>query len=68
MQASTSEDIEARDKRVSELALAIVSLMREHKDRAEAIDAYDIARIAFRKPTSLRPFPQVPVEYLQERT
>jgi DNA-binding SARP family transcriptional activator len=63
-----SNELDARDTRVRELADAIVGLMREHEDRAEAIDAYDMARIAFRKPTSLRPYPQVPAEYLQERT
>jgi hypothetical protein len=64
----SKDDLGARDKRVSELATAIVGLMREHTDRAEAIDAYDMARIAFRKPTSLRPSIPAPAEYLLERT
>jgi hypothetical protein len=62
-----SKELAARDKRVKLLANAITALMRKHTDRGEAIDAYDMARIAFRKPTSLRPYPQVPTEYLQER-
>ncbi len=62
-----SKELVARDKRVKKLSEAITGLMRKHTNRGEAIDAYDMARIAFRKPTSDRPFPQVPAEYLQER-
>ena len=58
---------ELRDKRIHDLALSIASLLREHPDRAEAIDAYDMARVFFRKATSSRPVPQVPSEFFQER-
>jgi hypothetical protein len=64
---SSEEQPGERDKRVYDLAVNIASLLREHSDRAEAIDAYDMARVLFRKAASLRPFPQVPSEYLQER-
>ena len=38
-----------RECRVLNLASSINGLMREHTDRNEAIDAYDMARILFRK-------------------
>ena len=41
----------AREKRIVVLASAINELMRSHKDRNEAIDAYDMARVFFRKGT-----------------
>jgi hypothetical protein len=41
----------AREKRVVKLAQAINVLMRKHPDRNEAIDAYDVARVLFRKGT-----------------
>ena len=42
----------AREQRIVKLAAAINALMRGHKDRNEAIDAYDAARIMFRNPTT----------------
>ncbi len=42
--------LSAREKRIVVLASAINELMRKHKDRNEAIDAYDAARILFRSP------------------
>jgi hypothetical protein len=41
----------AREQRIVKLAVAINALMRSHKDRNEAIDAYDMARVFFRKGT-----------------
>jgi hypothetical protein len=59
MQGADSNNVNARDRRIHDLALAIAGLMREHPDRAEANDAYDMASIIFRKPKSnLRPAPQ----------
>ena len=37
-----------RERRIIALAKQIAALMREHKDRYEAIDAYDMARVLFR--------------------
>jgi hypothetical protein len=53
---------DSRDLRINELAQEICQLMRNHPDRAEAIDAYDIARVFFRKPCSHRPILPVPNE------
>jgi hypothetical protein len=52
----------SRDKRIKKLAQEICQLMRNHSDRVEAIDAYDMARILFRKPNSHRPIQPVPSE------
>lgn len=38
-----------RERSIIKLATRINDLMREHKDRCEAIDAYDMARVLFRK-------------------
>ena len=38
-----------REQSIIKLATRINNLMREHKDRCEAIDAYDMARVLFRK-------------------
>lgn len=46
------EKLSARERRIVVLASAINELMRKHKDRNEAIDAYDAARIMFRNPTN----------------
>jgi hypothetical protein len=62
----STEELSVRDKRVYELAASIASLLREHPERGEAIDAHDMARVMFRSKTTSRPF-QVPSEYLQER-
>ena len=51
MQGKTTGKFSPRERRVVNLAVAINRLMREHKDRNEAIDAYDMARILFRKGT-----------------
>jgi hypothetical protein len=40
-----------RECNIIALATCICNLMQKHKDRAEAIDAYDIARVLFRKGT-----------------
>ncbi len=40
----------ARERRIVVLALAINELMRKHKDRNEALDAIETARILFRLP------------------
>lgn len=42
----------ARERRIIALAQKINQLMRSHKDRLEAIDAYDAARILFRLPVN----------------
>lgn len=39
-----------RDKRVIDLASAINAIMRKHKNRNEALDAIEAARILFRLP------------------
>jgi len=52
----------SRDIRIKKLAQEICQLMRNHPDRVEAIDAYDMARILFRKPNSRRPILPVPRE------
>jgi hypothetical protein len=41
----------AKRERVIALAERICNLMLKHADRNEAIDAYDIARVLFRKGT-----------------
>ncbi len=38
-----------RERSIIKLATRISDLMRQHKDRCEAIDAYDMARVLFRK-------------------
>ena len=38
----------AREKRIFKLAQSISNQMRQHPDRNEAIDAYDMARVLFR--------------------
>jgi hypothetical protein len=40
-----------REERIFSLAVSISDLMRSHTDRNEAIDAYDVARVLFRKQT-----------------
>jgi hypothetical protein len=52
----------SRDARIKRLAQEICRLMRQHSDRVEAIDAYDMARILFRRPSSHRPIFPVPDE------
>ncbi len=42
--------LSAREKRIVKLAAAINALMRKHKDRNEALDAIETARILFRLP------------------
>jgi hypothetical protein len=49
MQARNKESVSRREKSIIKLASRISNLMREHKDRCEAIDAYDMARVLFRK-------------------
>jgi len=60
MQKESSDNCK-RDRRVTSVATRIVTVMREHSSRSEAIDAHDMARILFRKESSLRivsqPFP-----------
>ncbi len=51
-----------RQKSIIKLASQINDLMRSHPDRAEAIDAYDMARVLFRKPNSHRPILPIPPE------
>jgi hypothetical protein len=46
--------LENRDENVRNLAVKIALLMREHGNRAEAIDAYDMAKILFRRPAPNR--------------
>jgi hypothetical protein len=53
MQKGTKENCN-RDRRVTSVANRILKVMREHSSRAEAIDAHDMARILFRKESSLR--------------
>jgi len=43
----------SRDARIKRLAKKFAVLMRQHSDRVEAIDAYDMARILFRRPSSI---------------
>jgi hypothetical protein len=49
-----------KEKRIYSLALSITALMRNHPDRLEAIDAYDMARILFRKESSSHLVPRRP--------
>ena len=46
-----------RERRIYALALSISQIMRSHPDRTEAIDAYDVARILFRKGSNDHPVP-----------
>ena len=41
--------VDSRDERVRSLATKITLLLRRSKNRAEAIDAHDMARIIFRR-------------------
>jgi len=43
------QGLSRREKAIIKLASRINNLMRQHKDRNEAIDAYDMARVLFRK-------------------
>lgn len=51
MAQGRTEQLSPREKRIVTLASSINNLMRQHKDRNEAIDAYDVARVMFRKGT-----------------
>lgn len=42
-----------RERRIVALAQRIVAQMKEHPDRLEAIDAVEVARVLFRKPSRL---------------
>jgi hypothetical protein len=46
-----TSSLSTREKRIIRLASSINELMRKHKDRNEAIDAYDMARVLFRRGT-----------------
>ena len=46
----------AKRERIITLAERICDLMQKHVDRNEAIDAYDIARVLFRKGTDEKGF------------
>lgn len=48
--------LSARERRIVSLATSINKVMREHVDRNEAIDAYDMARVLFRKGTDEKGF------------
>lgn len=48
---TATNNASGREKRIISLAKKIDVIMREHEDRLEAIDAYDMARILFRKGT-----------------
>ena len=43
-----------RDESIQVLATKIVDVMRQHANRAEAIDAHDMAKIMFRRPSANR--------------
>lgn len=49
MQANAEHAFSPREQRIIDLASAINDVMRTHADRDEAIDAYDIARVLFRR-------------------
>lgn len=51
----SNQELNLRDDRVRSLALKIASLMRSHINRAEAVDAYDMAKIIFRRSAVNRP-------------
>lgn len=46
---SSNPQSTVREQRIFALALSLASAMRAHPDRDEAIDAYDMARVLFRK-------------------
>lgn len=48
MRLPWKRQLSARERRIIALASSINKLMREHTDRYEAIDAYDMARVMFR--------------------
>jgi hypothetical protein len=52
----------SRQESIVKLASQINELMLNHPDRTEAIDAYDMARVLFRKPNSRRPILAIPCE------
>ena len=56
MQTKAKAKLSAREKRIVSLAASINNAMREHADRNEAIDAYDMARVLFRKGISEKGF------------
>lgn len=56
MQAKAKAKLSAREKRIVSVAASINNVMREHPDRNEAIDAYDMARVLFRKGTDEKGF------------
>lgn len=56
MQTNAKAKLTAREKRIVSLAVSINKMMREHADRNEAIDGYDMARVLFRKGTNEKGF------------
>jgi hypothetical protein len=60
----------SRDDRVHSLATKIATLMRDHENRAEAVDAHDMAKILFRRPLANRDqtCSPIPEECLEVRT
>lgn len=51
MQSKKLSSLSTRERKIVILAVNIANLMRQHPDRNEAIDAYDMARVLFRKGT-----------------
>jgi hypothetical protein len=49
MKISDKVLVAQREKAIIKLAMGINKLMRQHKDRDEALDAYEIARTLFRR-------------------
>ena len=59
----------SRNERIYRLATKITDLLRKHENRAEAVDAHDMARIMFRRPVPNRDqtYFAVPEESLESR-
>ena len=53
--------LESRDQRVYKLASRIADLMRKSENRAEAVDAHDMAKIIFRREVSNRDLTSSPI-------
>lgn len=66
MQSGQKEGLSAREKRIVNLASQINKLMRQHPDRVEAIDAYDVARVLFRTDSGLRRTIAQPTQFIAE--